>query len=129
MAAEYEEDDYVPFNELSEVGFHINSAVAIIGLLISLFMFGHTLYEYKFKRDKNPKSKKKHGPSNQIIYASLGVFLASIFLFTVYCIEFFFLRMFPPGHKYPYDAFKFCNRFVVHLSIQLMNSIHIISDI
>ena len=107
------EDDYVSFNELPVIGFHINSVVAIIGLLISLFMFGHTLYEYKIKKGKNPKLKKKNTPSNQIIYSSLTVFFLSIFLFTVYFIEFFFLRMFPPGTKYPYDPFKFCKRFVI----------------
>lgn len=105
------EDNYVPFKKLPVVGFHINSVFAIIGLLISLFMFGHTLYVYKIKKNENPKLKKKNAPTNHIVYSSLIVFFSSIFLFVVYSIEFFFLRMFPPN-KYNYDAFKFCKRSV-----------------
>eukprot|EP01083_Nonionella_stella_P115456 342370_1 len=114
-------EGYEPLKPLSKPAFHINSMVVCIGLLSSLLMFSISLYEWKCKQCKNrnkPNRNRHKNVAPKILYSSLAVLLISILVFTIYFIEFFWLRLLPPS-SYNYDSFTFCNNFTPFLFISI----------
>ena len=109
---------YKQFKDVSKLSYYINSAVAVLGILISLILLCHSLYEWIWKdriknRDhdtpRSPGSKKR--PKNDLICTPLSVLITVLLLFFIYAIEFLFFRIFPPL-EYNYSASLFCKWFV-----------------
>ena len=114
-------DEYLAFDEISKTGFHINSVVALFGLIMSIFMFIHVLYEWKYKIYCVKKTISKQTKKNlnlSVINCAIIVMFLSMFIFIVYCIEFFFLRIFPPK-TFNYSSWNFCKNLTPFLFISI----------
>ena len=97
-------------NPLSEAEFHINAVAVLLCFVLCTTMLIHTLYAWYWR--KMDEKRRKSRPSPMIMYTAIVTLALSVVNFSVYCINYWFMRIFPPN-RFNYDPFAFCERSVM----------------